>query len=131
MPSGPLPENVRSFLAAPRAAVIGWVRGNGGAATAPVWFRFADGAVELSMAADGPRSRQLRREPRLSLSVLGDSWYSHVTLHCRAQTFAPDAGFETLDALSMHYTGEPYADHATPIIAVTATVERWHSFGEI
>ena len=83
------------------------------------------------MAADGPRARQLRREPRLSLSVLGDSWYSHVTLHCRAQTFAPDADFETLDALSMHYTGEPYADHGTPITTVTATVERWHTFGEI
>jgi hypothetical protein len=131
MASGPLPENVQRFLTAPRAAIVGWVRGDGGAATAPVWFRILDGAVQLSMAADGPRARRLRDEPRLSLSVLGDSWYSHVTLHCRAQTFTDDPDFETLDALSIHYTGETYADHATPIVTVTATVERWHTFGEI
>jgi hypothetical protein len=131
MPSGPLPENVQRFLAAPRAAIIGWVRHDGGAATAPVWFRYLDGTVQLSMAADGPRARQLRDEPRLSLSVLGDSWYSHVTLHCRAETFTDDTEFQTLDALSIHYTGEPYADHATPIVTVVATVERWHTFGEI
>jgi hypothetical protein len=131
MPTGPPPENVQRFLAAPRAAVVGWVRGDGGSATAPVWFRFEDGVVQLSMAAEGPRARQLRQEPRFSLSVLGDSWYSHVTLHCRAQTFTADAEFETLDALSVHYTGEPYADHDSPIITVTAPVDRWHTFGEI
>lgn len=131
MPTGPLPDNVQRFLDAPRPAVIGWVRDGGGAATAPVWFRFTDGLIHLSMAADGARARRLRHEPRLSLSVLGDSWYSHVTLHCTAQTFADDAGFETLDALSVHYTGTPYEEHGTPIVTVTATIDRWHTFGEI
>jgi hypothetical protein len=99
--------------------------------TAPVWFRFLDGAIELTMEAEGPRARQLRREPRLSLSVLGDSWYSQVTLHCRAHTFTPDSEFEVLDALSIHYMGEPYPDHGIPSLTVTASIERWHTFGEI
>jgi Pyridoxamine 5'-phosphate oxidase len=131
MPSGPLPENVERFLDAPRPSVVGWVRRDGGAATAPVWFRFTERVVQMSMDADGPRARELRLEPRFSLSVLGDSWYSQVTLSCRAQEFTLDADFETLDALSVHYTGEPYADHASPPMTVTATVDRWHSFGEI
>ncbi|HTU30459.1 MAG TPA: pyridoxamine 5'-phosphate oxidase family protein [Solirubrobacteraceae bacterium] len=131
MPTGPLPENIQRFLVAPRPSVVGWVRRDGGAATAPVWFRFVDGAIELSMEADGPRAHQLRREPRLSLSVLGDSWYSQVTLHCRAHMFVADTEFEVLDALSVHYTGEPYSDHTTRCITVTAAVERWHTFGEI
>ncbi len=131
MPTGPLPGNLQRFLAAPRPSVVGWVRRDGGAATAPVWFRFVDGAIELTMEAEGPRAHQLRREPRLSLSVLGDSWYSQVTLHCRAHTFTADTAFEVLDALSMHYMGEPYPDHGTPSLTVTASIERWHTFGEI
>jgi PPOX class probable F420-dependent enzyme len=131
MPSGPLPENVERFLDAPRPAVVGWLRNDGGPATAPVWYRYADGVVHLTMDAGGRRARQLRRDPRLSLSVLGDSWYSQVSLECRAQTFAEDTGFEAIDAVSRHYRGEPYPDHETPTLVVTATIERWHTFGEI
>jgi hypothetical protein len=43
--------------AGPRAAVIGWVRGDGEAATAPVWFRFADGLISLSVLGDSWRWR--------------------------------------------------------------------------
>jgi hypothetical protein len=131
MPSGELPENIQRFLATARPSVVGWVRRDGGAATAPVWFRFSDGVVELSMDAEGPRGRALREEPRFSLSVLGDNWYTQVTLHCRVQTFTADDDCAALDALSVHYTGEPYPDHANPMLTVTATVDRWHTFGEI
>jgi PPOX class probable F420-dependent enzyme len=131
MPNGPIPANVQRFLAAPRPAVVGWLRSDGGPATAPVWYRFADGLVTMSMDAGGRRARQLRRDPRLSLSVLGDSWYSQVSLECRVQSFVEDVEFEAIDALSMHYQGEPYPDRETPSLAVAAAVERWHTFGEI
>jgi hypothetical protein len=131
MPNGPIPESVRRFLAAPRPAVVGWLRDDGGPATAPVWYRFVDDVVNLSMDGRGRRARQLRRDPRLSLSVLGDSWYSQVSLECRVQSFGEDTDFEAIDATSIHYLGEPYADHETPSLAVAATVERWHTFGEI
>ena len=131
MPSGSLPENVKRFLDAPRPAVVGWLRNDGGPATAPVWYRFTDGVVHLSMHADGRRAHQLRRDPRLSLSVLGDSWYSQVSLECRVQRFTEDARFEAIDALSFHYRAEPYPDHETPSLAVAAAVNRWHTFGEI
>jgi PPOX class probable F420-dependent enzyme len=131
MPSGPLPENVQWFLNAPRPAVVGWLRDDGGPATAPVWYRFAAGVVLLTMDAGGRRARQLRRDPRLSLSVLGDSWYSQVSLECRVNRFSEDTGFEAVDALSLHYRGEPYPDRETPSLAVYAAVERWHTWGEI
>ena|ERR1700744_1500679 len=131
MADGQLPEHVRQFLDAPRAAVVGWLRRDGGPATAPVWYRFADDEVQLSMAADGRRAAQLQRDPRLSLSVLGDSWYAQVTLECRVQRFVDDADFAVIDGLSRHYRGEPYPDHETPSLAVFAAVQRWHSFGEI
>ena len=131
MPNTPIPENVRRFLDAPRPAVVGWLRNDGGPATAPVWYRFVDDAVKLSMDGHGRRARQLRRDPRLSLSVLGESWYSQVSLECHVESFVEDAEFKAVDAMSMHYLGEPYADRETPSLSVTAVVERWHTFGEI
>jgi len=119
MPNAPLPDNVQRFLEAPRSAVVGWLRDDGGPATAPVWYRFADGHVHISMGANGRRARQLRRDPRLALSVLGDSWYSQVSLECRAVAFTPDTDYRALDALSVHYTGQPYGDRETPSLAVT------------
>jgi Pyridoxamine 5'-phosphate oxidase len=131
MPRGPLPDEIQRFLAAPRPAVVGWLRDDGGPATAASWYRFAGGAVELSMHADGRRARQLGRDPRLSLTVLGDSWYTHVTLECTVKSIAEDPTFAELDELAVHYTGEPYTDHETPSVAVTAVIERWHTFGEL
>jgi hypothetical protein len=131
MPRGPLPDEIQRFLAAPRPAVVGWLRDDGGPATAASWYRFADGAVQLSMHADGRRARQLARDPRLSLTVLGDSWYTHVTLECTVTSIAEDRAFAKLDELAVHYTGEPYTDHETPSVTVTAAVERWHTFGEL
>jgi PPOX class probable F420-dependent enzyme len=131
MPRGPLPDEIQRFLAAPRPAVVGWLRDDGGPTTAPVWYRFADGTVELSMNGDGRRARQLRQDPRLALTVLGDSWYTHVSLECAVTSIVEDRAHERIDALSVHYTGEPYTDHETSSVAVTAAVERWHTFGEI
>lgn len=131
MPNPPLPDNVRRFLDAPRPAVVGWLRDDGGPATAPVWYRFADGQVHVSMGAGGRRARQLRRDPRLSLSVLGDSWYTQVSLECRVVSFTEDTDHKAIDALSVHYTGDPYPDHDTPSLAVTAAVERYHTFGQV
>jgi len=131
MPRGPLPDEIQRFLAAPRPAVVAWLRDDGGPATAATWYRFADEVVQLSMQADGRRVRQLRRDPRLALTVLGDSWYTQVSLECTATSIVEDRAFARVDELAVHYTGEPYSDHETPSMAVTAVVERWHTFGEL
>ncbi len=131
MPRGPLPDEIQRFLAAPRPAVLGWLRDDGGPTTAAVWYRFAGGTVTLSMGGHGRRARQLRRDPRLALTVLGDSWYTHVSLECTVTSIAEDRMFAKLDELAVHYTGEPYTDRETPSVAVTAVVERWHTFGEL
>jgi PPOX class probable F420-dependent enzyme len=131
MPRGPLPDEIQRFLVAPRPAVLGWLRDDGGPTTAAVWYRFADGAVEMSMSANGRRPRQLRRDPRLALTVLGDNWYTHVSLECSVTSIVEDHTLARLDAIAVHYTGEPYTDRETASVAVTAVVERWHTWGEL
>jgi PPOX class probable F420-dependent enzyme len=131
MPRGPLPDQIQRFLAAPRPAVLGWLRDDGGPTTAAVWYRFAGGTVELTMSAEGRRGRQLRRDPRLALTVLGDNWYTHVSLECTVTSITDDPTFAALDVMAVHYTGEPYTDRETPSASVTAVVDRWHTFGDL
>jgi PPOX class probable F420-dependent enzyme len=131
MPRGPLPDEIQAFLAAPRPAVVGWLRDDGGPTTAAVWYRLADGVVHLSMGAGSRRARQLRRDPRFALTVLGESWYTHVSLDCSVASMAEDTEHTAVDVMAVHYTGAAYTDHETPSMAVTAVIDRWRTFGEL
>lgn len=131
MPGVPLPEAVEEFLKAPRTAVVATLRDDGAPVTAAVWYRYADGNVHLSMGTQSRRAAHLREDPRLALTVLGESWYTHVSLLARVTSLVDDVDHTAIDALSVHYTGGPFSDPDRPSVSVTAVVERWHSFGEL
>ncbi len=83
MPPAPLPPELERFLAKPRPAVVATIGRDGSPVTAATWYEWADGRILLSMEVSGYRIRNIRRDPRVSLTVLGDSWYSHVSLPVR------------------------------------------------
>jgi hypothetical protein len=57
------------------------------------------------------RLRHLRRDPRLTLTVLDEaSWYTHVSLLGRVTELADDPELAGIDRLSIHYGGRPYPD---------------------
>jgi PPOX class probable F420-dependent enzyme len=131
MPRAPLPDELVEFLAKPRMAVVGTVREDGSPVTTPCWYRLEpDGRIVLSMDETSHRLRHLRGDPRLALSVLGEDWYSHVSVLGRAVELRPDPDLADIDALSQHYLGEPYEDRAYRGITVRAHIERWHTFGD-
>jgi len=57
----------------------------------------------LSMDRAGRRQANLRRDPRLSLTVLGDSWYEQVSLVGRAVEFREDTDLADMAQLAGHY----------------------------
>ncbi|HEU4449114.1 MAG TPA: TIGR03618 family F420-dependent PPOX class oxidoreductase [Gaiellaceae bacterium] len=131
MPPAPLPAELLRFLEKPRQAVVGTVRADGTPVTTPCWYDLdPDGRLVLSMDAASHRLRHLRAEPRLALSVLGDDWYSHVSLLGRAVELRPDPELADIDGLSHRYLGEPYEDRAYEGVTVVAEVERWHTYGD-
>ncbi len=130
MPSAPLPEDLRDFLAAPRPAVVATLRDNGSPVTAATWFLFTRDGVVLSVAATGQRLRHVRRDPRLALTVLGDSWYNHVSLLGRVVEITEDSDFSFVDRLAGHYTGAPYPNHDVPGFILRVEIDRWHAFGD-
>lgn len=130
MPKLPLPDEVRALLAGPRMAVVGTIGPDGGPSTAATWYGFEEpDRLLLSMDANGPRARALRRDPRVAITVLADDWYEHVSLRGRVVELRPDPELVDTDALSHHYRGAPYprGEGLDPVTAIVA-VESYHHF---
>lgn len=131
MPRAPLPDELVEFLAKPRMAVVGTVRDGGSPVTTPCWYGLAaDGRLVLTMDEASYRLRHLQADPRLALTVLGDDWYSHVSILGRAVEVRPDPDLADIDALSDRYLGEPYEDRGYRGVTVLAEIERWHTYGD-
>ena len=130
MPSAPLPAELQRFLAKPRHAVVGTVRPDGSPVTTACWYGVdEDGRIVLSMDQKSYRLRNLRANPRVALTVLGDNWYSHVSLVGRAVEFRSDDDFADIDALSKRYWGRPYTDRTYRGMTVVMEIARWHTYG--
>ncbi len=128
MPTPPLPPHLAEMLARPNPAVIGTIADDGSPNTVATWYLWEDGRALVSMDEGRRRLAYLRRDPRVSLTVLDrDEWYRHVTLHGRV-TLVDDAGLADIDRISAHYTGSPYADRERSRVSGWIDVESWHAW---
>lgn len=130
MPRAPLPPELEGFLAKPRPAVVATIRPDGSPTTAASWYDWVDERVVLSMDARGARIRNIRRDPRIALTVLGDDWHTQVSLVGRAVEIREDSDYADVNALSVRYLGEPYSRRDHPIVTVLVEVDRWHTWGD-
>lgn len=131
MPAAPLPPELLAFLAAPREAVVGTVRADGTPVTTACWYGLEpDGRVLLTMDRDSHRLQHLRGNPRVALTVLGDSWYDQLSLLGRAVEVREDTDLADIDGLSRRYLSEPYEPRDYNGISVLVEVDRYHTWGD-
>lgn len=130
VPPPPLPPNLQRFLKEPRPAVIAALRSDGSPVTAHCWYEWIDGRLLVSMDADGRRIKNIRRDTRIALSMLGDPWYTHVSLFGHAIEIHDDVGLVDADRLSNRYLGEPYDRREHPGVTVIIEVDGWHTWGD-
>ena len=132
MPTLPFPDDVRTLLAKPNPAVVSTLRSDGQPISVATWYLLEDDdRVLLNMDHTRVRLQHLRRDPRLTLTVLDDaSWYTHVSLIGRVTELADDPDFAGIDRLSTHYGGRPYPNRQSPRVSDWMTVDRWHGWGE-
>ena len=110
MPSVPVPADVDQFLRRANPAIVGTLRRDGSPHTVPTWYDWEDGRVLLNMDESRARLQHIRRDPRVSLTVLdGNQWYRHVSLLGRVVQIEDDDDWEDIDRLSRRYTGNPYS----------------------
>jgi PPOX class probable F420-dependent enzyme len=128
MPKPPLPGELQQVLVNPNPAIIGSVTPDGAPNTVATWYLWEDGRVLVNMDEGRKRLEYLRRNPRVSITVLdGDSWYRHITLHGTI-TLEPDEGLSDIDRISKHYMGDAYSQRDRGRVNGWIEVEIWHAW---
>jgi PPOX class probable F420-dependent enzyme len=129
MPKPPLPPDLQEFLARPNPCVIATLRPDGAPHTVATWYLWEDGRVLVNLDEGRARLEYLRRDPRVSLTVLdGDDWYRHVSLRGRVVSLQDDEGLVEIDRLSRHYRGQPYRNRERGRVSAWIEVTSWHAW---
>jgi PPOX class probable F420-dependent enzyme len=129
MPKPPLPAELEEFLERPNPAVIAALKPDGAPLTVATWYLWQDGRVLVNMDEGRARLEYLRRDPRVSLTVLaGDDWYRHVSLRGRAVSIEDDVDLADIDRLSRHYRGRPYDNRERGRVSAWVEVSSWHAW---
>ncbi|MFK4104338.1 PPOX class F420-dependent oxidoreductase [Streptomyces sp. NPDC019531] len=132
MSKPPLPPEAVELLRRPNPCVMATLRSDGTPVSTPTWYLWKDGRVLINLDEGRVRLKHLRRDPRVTLTVLdGDNWYTHVTLIGRVAELYDDEDLADIDLLSTHYGGRPYPNRVRARTSAWIEVERWHGWGEM
>ncbi|MCX5374534.1 PPOX class F420-dependent oxidoreductase [Streptomyces sp. NBC_00103] len=132
MSKPPLPPEAVELLGRPNPCVMATLRSDGAPVSTPTWYVWEDGRVLISLDESRVRLQHLRRDPRLTLTVLdSDDWYTHVTLIGRVAELHEDEGLADIDRISTHYTGKPYPDRVRSRVSAWIEIDRWHGWGAL
>lgn len=127
MPRAPLPAHVIDFLQKPHAGVIATVRSDGAPYSAATWYDWDDGRILVNMDFERLRLAHMRRDPRVSVTVLDISdWYHAVTVLGRVVELRDDIDLADIDRLSLRYRGTPYWNRDRKRVTALIEPERWH-----
>ncbi|WP_328430093.1 PPOX class F420-dependent oxidoreductase [Streptomyces sp. NBC_00443] len=130
MSKPPLPAEAVELLRRANPCVMATLRSDGTPVSTPTWYVWDDGRVLISLDEGRVRLKHLRRDPRVTLTVLdGDDWYTHVTLIGRVVETHDDEGLEDIDRLATHYIGKPYPDRVRARVSAWIEIDRWHGWG--
>ena len=132
MPKPPLPPAALELLRKPNPAVVAVLMPDGQPMSVATWYLLDDdGRVLVNMDAQRARVDWMRRDGRVSLTVLdGARWYTHVTVRGRVVEWRYDPELVDIDRLSTHYTGRAYPNRERPRVSALVEIERWHGCGE-
>jgi PPOX class probable F420-dependent enzyme len=115
MPRPPLPPEIEAFLREAHPAVIATVRPDGSPHSVATWYEWLDGLILVNMDVSRARLGHLRRDPRVSLTVLDkDNWYTHVTLTGVVERLEDDTELADIDRLALRYARSESAPGCDP-----------------
>lgn len=134
MPTGELPADARSLLAAPSPAVMGTIGRHGQPVTAATWYLLEDdGRILVNMQGDRTRLDHVKSNPNVSLTVLGSpatdsDWYRHLSVQGRVVEIAEDDDLSGVDRVATHYTDKPYPVRDRRRVNVWIEIDRWYGW---
>jgi PPOX class probable F420-dependent enzyme len=131
LPKPPLPDQVRELLAKPNPSVITTVRPDGQPVSVATWYLWEDGRFLVNMDEGRKRLEYLRKDPRVTLTVLDDDTrYTHLSVQGPGVEMRDDAELADADRLARRYLGMPYyPKRERRRVSAWIEVERWHGWG--
>lgn len=125
-----LSDQAKEMLAKANPAVISTVRSDGQPVSAATWYLLRGEEILVNMDEGRVRLKHMRKDPRVSLTVLdSDDWYTHVTVIGRVTRLYDDDGLADIDALSRHYSGQEYPQRDRRRVSAVIQVDRVHGWG--
>ena len=129
MPELPLPRELDTLLRKANPAVIATLRRDGSPHTAATWYDWDGELLLVNMAATRLRLKNMRRDPRVSLTVLdANSWYRQLTLFGRVVEIRADSQFEDIDRLCLRYTRRQFDNRLRARISALIKPEGWYGW---
>jgi PPOX class probable F420-dependent enzyme len=132
--SEPIDPRIRELLTGPNYAHVATIGRDGAPRTTAVWIHHEGDLVVIYKEASTVALANLRRDPRLSISVIAfDNPYLGCTIRGRAVEFEGEpAARNWLSARSFEYTGEDMPAQGSPTEGVLIKIEvdhqTWHHF---
>lgn len=132
MSKPPLPEAAIAMLRKPNPAVITTLRPDGQPVSTATWYLWENGRVLVNMDEGRKRLEHLRKDPRVTLSVLDESsWYTHVSIIGHVDEMKEDPDLADIDRLARHYMGQAYPQRDRRRISAWIAVDSWHGWGSL
>jgi PPOX class probable F420-dependent enzyme len=129
MPKPPIPDELQALLREPNPAVIATLKPDGAPHSVATWYLWEDGRVLVNMDASRARLDYLRKDPRVSLTVLdGGDWYRHISVRGRVVSIEPDEDLKDIDRICRHYRDQDYPARDNPRFSAWIDVDTWHAW---
>ncbi|HEY6889436.1 MAG TPA: PPOX class F420-dependent oxidoreductase [Solirubrobacter sp.] len=128
MPKPPLPDELQALLREPNPAVMASLKPDGSPLSVATWYLWDEGRVLVNLDHSRARLEHLRHDPRVSLTVLDNNWYRHISLQGRVTAIEPDVDLKDIDRISNHYRGQDYTTRDSARFSAWIEVDSWHAW---
>jgi PPOX class probable F420-dependent enzyme len=120
------PADVDEFLRRPNAAVMASIRPDGYPMTVVTWYDWDGNEVLVNMDRKRSRLAWMRANPRVSFTVFGPDWYSHVSFTGDVVRIDDDPQLKGIDQLAIRYTGKPFWNRSAKRVNAWIAPLTWH-----
>ena len=120
-----IPEKYLDLFKKKAFANLGTIMPDGSPQVTPVWVDYDGKYVRFNSALGRVKDRNVRRDPRVSLSILDpDNPYRYLAIRGRVIEITQQGADDHINALSNKYTGNPiYAFRQPGEVRVTYKIE--------
>ena len=120
-----IPEKYLDLLKKKAFANLGTIMSDGSPQVTPVWVDYDGKYVRFNSAVGRVKDRNVRRDPRVSLSILDpENPYRYLAIRGRVVEITQNGADDHINSLTQKYTGQPVYSYRQPgEVRVTYKIE--------